>query len=53
MESFHSEHILQTCTRRILALELKQVRMEQCLNQQNILLDTLGAIMEELKRLEP
>ncbi len=34
-------------------LESRVDSVEHCLNQQSILLDTLGDIMEELKKLEP
>ncbi len=46
------ERIVQTCIVRIQVLEQKVVLLEHSANQQSILVDTLGSIMEELERQE-
>ncbi len=50
--TFHIEHGPQTFTRRIQSLERKVESLEHLANQQSILVDTLGDIMEELKKQE-
>jgi len=44
---------LQTCIQEIRLLVLRVESLEAYSNQQSILLDTLGDIMEEMKKLEP
>jgi len=52
MTSSLSAHGFQTCMSKIQDLELRVASMEDYLNQQSILLDTLGSIMEEGKKHE-
>ncbi len=51
-EIYQLKRGLQTCTVKIYDLEAKVASLEQWANQQNILLDTLGDVMEELKKQE-
>jgi len=52
MTGSHTEYILQTSIRRIQDLESRLASVEQLLNQQKLLEDSLGSVMAELRRLE-
>ncbi len=49
---YRTEDMLQICIQKIQNLVSRVASLEACLNQQSILVDTLGDIMEELRRQE-
>ncbi len=53
MNEFRTELRVQTCIEEIRLLVSRVELLEAQANQQSILVDTLGDIMEELKKQEP